>query len=99
MHKNRPPYWRTTRGRVSYIPCMTAKPSNTEQELVSIRDTVESIWIAIVLAFVLRAFMIEAFVIPTGSMIPTLQEGDKLMTAKYVYHLREPRRGDRKSVV
>lgn len=51
---------------------MTAKASNTEQELSSIRDTVESIWIAIVLAFVLRAFMIEAFVIPTGSMAPRL---------------------------
>ena len=51
---------------------MTAKTSNTEQELVSIRDTVESIWIAIVLAFVLRAFLIEAFVIPTGSMAPRL---------------------------
>ncbi len=42
------------------------------RELASIRDTVESIWVAIVLAFVLRAFMIEAFVIPTGSMAPRL---------------------------
>ena len=41
-------------------------------ELGSIRDTVESIWVAIVLAFVLRAFMVEAFVIPTGSMAPRL---------------------------
>ena len=51
---------------------MTSAKNKTEQELVSIRDTVESIWIAIVLAFVLRAFMIEAFVIPTGSMAPRL---------------------------
>ncbi len=36
------------------------------------RDTVESIWVAIVLAFVLRAFIAEAFVIPTGSMAPGL---------------------------
>jgi len=41
-------------------------------ELTTIRDTVESIWVAIVLAFVLRAFMVEAFVIPTGSMAPRL---------------------------
>ncbi len=40
--------------------------------LNSIRDTVESIWVAIVLAFVLRAFVAEAFVIPTGSMAPEL---------------------------
>jgi signal peptidase I len=37
-----------------------------------IRDTVESVWVAIILAFVLRAFMVEAFVIPTGSMAPRL---------------------------
>lgn len=36
------------------------------------RETVESIIIAFVLAFVFRAFVVEAFVIPTGSMAPTL---------------------------
>ena len=41
-------------------------------ELAGLRETVESIWIAIILAFVLRAFVIEAFVIPTGSMAPRL---------------------------
>jgi signal peptidase I len=48
------------------------KSKQPEHDIASIRDTVESIWIAIVLAFVLRAFMIEAFVIPTGSMAPRL---------------------------
>jgi len=43
-----------------------------QHELTVYRDTVESIWVAIVLAFVLRAFVIEAFVIPTGSMAPRL---------------------------
>ncbi len=44
----------------------------TRHELASIRDTVESISMAIVLALVLRAFVVEAFVIPTGSMAPRL---------------------------
>jgi len=39
---------------------------------MGIRETVESVYVAIVLAFVLRAFMVEAFVIPTGSMAPRL---------------------------
>ncbi|MCH7654648.1 MAG: hypothetical protein IIC95_01515 [Chloroflexi bacterium] len=39
---------------------------------VSIRETLTSIIIAFALAFVFRAFVIEAFVIPTGSMAPTL---------------------------
>lgn len=38
----------------------------------SLRETVESIVVALILAFVFRAFIVEAFVIPTGSMAPTL---------------------------
>jgi len=37
-----------------------------------IKDTIESIVVALILAFVFRAFIVEAFVIPTGSMAPTL---------------------------
>jgi signal peptidase I len=48
------------------------KQTNWQRELGRIRQTVESIGIAVVLAFVLRAFTIEAFVIPTGSMAPRL---------------------------
>jgi signal peptidase I len=51
---------------------MDSLKTKVHKELVSVRDTVESVWVAIVLAFVLRAFMIEAFVIPTGSMAPRL---------------------------
>ncbi len=36
------------------------------------RETVESIAVAVILAFLFRAFVAEAFVIPTGSMAPTL---------------------------
>jgi len=49
-------------------------------ELSSIRDTVQSIWVAIILAFVLRAFMLEAFEIPTGSMAPQLMGLHTLVT-------------------
>lgn len=49
-------------------------------ELSSIRDTVQSIWVAIILAFVLRAFMLEAFEIPTGSMAPQLMGRHTLVT-------------------
>lgn len=38
----------------------------------SVKETLISITIAFVIAFVFRAFVIEAFVIPTGSMAPTL---------------------------
>ena len=51
---------------------MATNSDRLYHEVSGIRDTIESIWVAIVLAFVLRAFMIEAFVIPTGSMAPRL---------------------------
>ncbi len=38
----------------------------------TIKETIESIVIAFILAFVFRAYVVEAFVIPTGSMAPTL---------------------------
>ncbi len=38
----------------------------------TIKETLESIVVAFILAFVFRAFVVEAFVIPTGSMAPTL---------------------------
>jgi signal peptidase I len=38
----------------------------------SVKETLESILVAFILAFIFRAFVVEAFVIPTGSMAPTL---------------------------
>ena len=38
----------------------------------SVKETIESILVAFILAFIFRAFVTEAFVIPTGSMAPTL---------------------------
>ena len=40
---------------------------------VAVRETIESIVVAFVLAFLFRTFEAEAFVIPTGSMSPSLQ--------------------------
>ena len=51
---------------------MASNGQEKHGELETVRDTVESIWVAIVAAFVLRAFLFEAFVIPTGSMAPRL---------------------------
>src|SRR4051794_32533005 len=38
----------------------------------NIKETIEQILVAFILAFIFRAFVVEAFVIPTGSMAPTL---------------------------
>lgn len=71
-----------------------------------LRDWIESIIIAFLLAMVIRAFVVQAFKIPTGSMRMTLIEGDLILVNKFIYGakipftnyhlpaLRLPKRGD-----
>jgi len=54
------------------------------------REYTESIGVAVLIALVLRAFVVEAFKIPSGSMIPTLEVGDHIFVNKFVYGLRVP---------
>jgi signal peptidase I len=49
------------------------------------REYAESIGIAVAVALMLRAFVVEAFKIPSGSMIPTLRIGDHIFVNKFVY--------------
>jgi signal peptidase I len=42
------------------------------QTSANVKETLESILVAFILAFIFRCFVVEAFVIPTGSMAPTL---------------------------
>lgn len=54
------------------------------------RDYIESIGAAILIALALRAFVIEAFKIPSSSMYPTLQIGDHIFVNKFIYGVRIP---------
>lgn len=54
------------------------------------RDYVESIGAAILIALALRAFVIEAFKIPSSSMYPTLEIGDHIFVNKFIYGVRIP---------
>ena len=49
------------------------------------REYAESIGIAVAVALMLRAFVVEAFKIPSGSMIPTLLVGDHIFVNKFTY--------------
>lgn len=55
-----------------------------------LREYTESIFLAIIFALLLRAFVVEAFKIPTKSMVPTLLKGDHLFVNKFAYGLRLP---------
>lgn len=55
-----------------------------------LRDWIESIIIAFCLAMVIRAFVVQAFKIPTGSMRMTLVEGDLILVNKFIYGAKVP---------
>jgi signal peptidase I len=57
------------------------------------REAIETILWALFLALILRTFVIQAFWIPSGSMIPTLQIGDRVLVAKFWNWFQEPSRG------
>ncbi len=55
-----------------------------------IREWGEAIIIAFILAMVIKIFIVEAFKIPTGSMRPTLLEGDLILVNKFIYGAKLP---------
>ncbi|WP_281184140.1 signal peptidase I [Trichlorobacter lovleyi] len=70
------------------------------------REYTESIIIAVLLALVIRTYVVQAFKIPSGSMEDTLLIGDHLLVSKFIYgtrlpftdtrilKIRDPERGD-----
>ena len=58
------------------------------------RENLESILWAAALALVIRTLIVAPFKIPSGSMRPTLIEGDRILVNKFLYRFREPRRGE-----
>jgi len=61
----------------------------------AVLELADSGLIAFVLVFLLiRPFVVQAFYIPSGSMIPTLQVHDRILVNKFVYRLNDPKRGD-----
>ena len=54
------------------------------------REYAEAIVIAVMLALLIRAYVVQAFKIPSGSMIPTLVIGDHILVSKFIYGLDLP---------
>lgn len=50
--------------------------------------------VALVLAFLLRTFVVQVFYIPSSSMEPTLQRDDRMVVEKVTYRFRDPRHGE-----
>jgi signal peptidase I len=55
-----------------------------------VREYAEAIVVAMLLAFAIRVFVVQAFKIPSGSMIPTLLIGDHILVSKLSYGFQWP---------
>jgi len=54
------------------------------------RENIEAILIAVVIAMFIRTFIVQAFKIPSGSMLETLQIGDQILVNKFIYGVKIP---------
>lgn len=55
-----------------------------------LRENIEAIIVAILLALFIRTFVVQAFKIPSGSMKETLQIGDHILVNKFIYGIKIP---------
>jgi signal peptidase I len=86
------------------LPSEAAEPKRRRKSIV--REYAEAIAIAVLLALVIRSLVVQAFTIPSGSMMDTLLVGDYILVNKFLYgpelpltelhlpSLRDPKRGD-----
>ena len=65
-------------------------PIGKSQHKSALRDWTEALFVAAILALIIRTFIIQAFKIPSGSMEDTLLIGDHLLVNKFIYGLQIP---------
>lgn len=56
----------------------------------TIKEYLQSILLAVLLALLIRTFVVQAFLIPSGSMEPTLLVGDHILVNKFIFGIRIP---------
>jgi signal peptidase I len=75
-------------------PAPSSEPDTASSFWRSQRENLQILIVALVIAVVVRIFVAEPRFIPSDSMVPTLQVGDRLVIEKLSYHWHSPDRGD-----
>jgi signal peptidase I len=60
----------------------------------TLREYTEAIVVALLLALFIRTFVVQAFKIPSGSMLNTLLIGDHILVNKFIYGIKNPFTGE-----
>jgi len=68
-------------------------PETNLKQKSTLREYIEAIVVALILALFIRSFVVQAFKIPSGSMEPTLLIGDHLLVNKFIYGIKNPLTG------
>lgn len=76
------------------FPEAEAPPRRAHGVLAFFKELPVLVALALGIALVIKAFLVQAFYIPSASMRPTLKEGDRVLVNKVSYRLHAPRRGD-----
>lgn len=69
---------------------ITSAETNVKPKKSALRENIEAIIVAIILALFIRTFIVQAFKIPSGSMKETLQIGDHILVNKFIYGVKIP---------
>ena len=78
-------------------PAEEQAPDLSERRPSALRQIVEFILtlaVAFLVAQAVRTWVIQPFVVPTGSMLPTIQLSDQVLANKFIYRFTDPQRGD-----
>ncbi|MDQ3877220.1 MAG: signal peptidase I [Actinomycetota bacterium] len=70
------------------------KPKKRRSLLRQLTELPVLIVLAFLIAIVIKTFLVQAIYIPSGSMIPTLRIGDRVLVEKISYRLHDPRHDD-----
>ncbi len=68
------------------------KDKNTMSSFL--KDAIVVILAALVLAFVLRTFVVDSRIVPTASMYPTVEVNDRILVNRFIYRFTDIERGD-----
>jgi len=59
-----------------------------------VKDWTVSILVALALAFLIRTFIVELYIVEGPSMRPTLESQERLVVNKFIYRFRPPEKGE-----